>query len=59
MKVPRMTTVALEANQYLRPMFEASIVETYCKGYTDGKLDKRISGYYFTSELRPAPITKQ
>lgn len=30
----RLTTVALDFNQHLLPIYHASIVETYCEGYT-------------------------
>jgi hypothetical protein len=46
------TTQALSANQHLMVISAASIVEYYCKGYTDNKRDKSLDGYYFKSELR-------
>ena len=46
------TTVALDDNQHLIAKFHASIVETFCEGYTDNKRDKKLDGYYFTKELK-------
>lgn len=46
-----LTTVALEDNQHLVPRFHSSIVETYCEGYTNKRRDKKLDGYYFTTEL--------
>jgi len=51
----KLTTVALEGNQYLSPIYYPSIVETYCEGYTDNKRDKTLDGYYFTNELTVKP----
>jgi hypothetical protein len=51
----RLTTVALDFNQHLLPIYHASIVETYCEGYTDNKRDKKLDGYYFTIELTVKP----
>lgn len=48
----KLTTVALEPNQYLIAKFHGSIVETYCEGYTNNKRDKTLDGYYFTKELK-------
>lgn len=47
----RLTTVALEDDQHLKPVYHSSIVETYCKGFTNGKRDKTLDGHYFTKEL--------
>lgn len=47
----KLTTVALENNQFLLPVYHASIVETYCKGFTNNQRDKSLDGYYFTKEL--------
>lgn len=46
------TTVALGDNQYLIAKYHASIVETFCEGYTNDRRDKTIDGFYFTKELR-------
>jgi hypothetical protein len=56
----KLTTVALEENQFLLPDHHASIVETFCYGYVEqdgkrAKRDKTIDGYYFTNELRIKP----
>lgn len=52
----KLTTVALEDNQHLIPIYHASIAETFCNGYKDGKRDKTIDGYYFTTELHLKPM---
>lgn len=49
------TTVALDDNQYLIPTHQSSIVETYCIGYSDGRRDRKLDGYYFTKELTMKP----
>lgn len=46
------TTIALTDEQYLKWINKVSIVEVYCKGYTDGKRDKSLDGYYFIKELK-------
>ncbi len=46
------TTVALDDNQHLILTNDRTIAEIYCKGYTDGKIDKSICGYYFRRELK-------
>lgn len=51
MKKAKFTTVALKENQHLKVVSDASIVEWYCEGYTDGKRDKSLDGYYFKSEV--------
>ncbi len=48
----KFTTVALSYNQHLIPKFSASIVETYCIGYTNNKRDKQLDGYYYNKELK-------
>lgn len=44
------TTKALQDNQHLI-IQRILIVEAYCKGYTDGKRDKKLDGFYLRSEL--------
>lgn len=57
-KKVQFTTVALEDNEYLIPVFHSSIVETYCKGFVQsvtGGRDMRkkdLDGHYFTKELK-------
>lgn len=52
------TTVALKDNQHLARVLEISAAETACIGYTDGKRDKSLDGYYFNSELTKKAIAK-
>jgi len=51
MKKVKFTTVALKSNQYLLLTNDRTLVEIYCYGYTDGKRDKSLHGYYFRSDL--------
>ena len=56
----KLTTVALDENQFLLPDHHASIVETFCYGYIEiddkkAKRDKRLDGYYYTKELKVKP----
>lgn len=56
----KLTTVALEANEFLKPVYHSSIVETYCRGYyvndEETVLPKRdLNGHYFTKELNLRP----
>lgn len=51
-----LSTVALDKNQYLNAIYHASIVETYCIGFTNNKRDKSLDGYYFTKELSIKPL---
>lgn len=47
------TTVALNDNQYLKAELSKYFsIETYCQGYTNGKRDKTLDGWYFTKELQ-------
>ena len=60
----RLTTVALEENEFLRPRYHSSIVETYCEGYQindNYRITKRkdLNGYYFTKELHLKPVRMQ
>lgn len=52
MKNTKYTTVALENNQYLILGGYIGIVEAYCIGFTNGKRDKKLDGYYFKKELK-------
>ena len=45
------TTLALKDNQHLMLKYDCSIVEVYCIGYTDGKRDKSLDGWYFKKEI--------
>ena len=60
----RLTTVALDETQFLRPRYHSSIVETFCDGYQindNGRITKRkdLTGHYFTKELFLKPVRKQ
>lgn len=60
----RLTTVALSENEFLKPIFHSSIVETYCEGYQlndNGRITKRkdLDGHYFTKELNLKPVRHQ
>ena len=48
----KLTTSALKQNQHLLIAANKGFVETYCLGYTNGKRDKSLDGYYFNSELK-------
>lgn len=48
----KLTTVALDGNQHLKAIHEANVAEIYCKGYTGGKRDKSLDGYYYRAELK-------
>jgi hypothetical protein len=48
----KLTTVALNDNQHLKAIREANIAEIYCSGYTEGKRDKSLDGYYYKGELK-------
>ena len=48
----KLKTIALNPNQHLIKNGAVGIVETYCKGFTDGKRDKNLDGFYFNSELK-------
>lgn len=48
----RYTTIALKSNQHLvMASIMNGFVETRMEGYTNGKRDKSLDGYYFNSEL--------
>lgn len=60
----RLTTVALEDNEFLRPRIHSSIVETYCEGFQindNGRITKRkdLNGHYFTKELTLKSVRMQ
>ena len=46
------TTAALSDNQHLVKIDSKDLVCVYCQGYTNGKRDKTLDGYYFKSEVR-------
>jgi hypothetical protein len=48
----KLTTVALDNDQHLKAIHEANIAEVFCKGYTGGKRDKSLDGYYYKGELK-------
>lgn len=48
----KFTTVALSENQHLIKQPTYSYWEAYCIGYTNGKRDKTLDGYYFRKELQ-------
>jgi hypothetical protein len=49
------TTIALEANQHLCVSFKhiSTIVEVYMEGFTDGKRDRSLDGWYFFQDIIP------
>lgn len=60
----RCTTVALTENEFLKPIYHSSIVETYCEGYQindNNRITKRkdLHGHYFTKELTLKPVRMQ
>jgi hypothetical protein len=48
----KLTTVALNDNQHLEPVYFSSVVEVFCKGYENGKRFKALDGHYFSTELK-------
>ena len=48
------TTIALSDNQYLKHGVRKGIIghEEYFEGYTNGKYDKKISGFYFIADIK-------
>lgn len=53
MKQVKLTTAALAETQHLiNTNSHLCIIEAYCVGYTNGKRDKSLDGFYFKKELK-------
>lgn len=48
----KLTTRALTDEQHLVPVYPASFVEWFCRGYSNGRRDKSLDGVYYSTELK-------
>ncbi len=48
----KFTTQALQDNQHLIKKSTPCMIETFAEGYTDGKRDKSLDGFYYRKELK-------